>query len=60
MTPALLTVFGSCVFRILWIWTIFRAFPTLHVLFSVYPASWILTGILVTGAYLYFVRSDKF
>ena len=60
MTPALLTVLGSCVFRILWIWTIFRAFPTLHVLFSVYPASWILTGILVTGAYLYFVRSDKF
>ena len=60
MMPALLTVFGSCVFRILWIWTIFRAFPTLYVLFSVDPASWILTGILVTGAYLYFVRSDKF
>ena len=52
MVPALLTVFGSCVFRILWIWTVFRAFPELRVLFSVYPASWILTGLLVTGAYL--------
>ena len=48
----MLTVFGSCVFRILWIWTVFRAFPELRVLFSVYPASWILTGLLVTGAYL--------
>ena len=53
MVPALLTVFGSCVFRILWIWTVFRVFPELRVLFSVYPASWILTGLLVTSAYLF-------
>jgi len=24
------------------------------VLFAVYPASWILTGLLVTGAYLHY------
>ena len=51
MQPAVLTVFGSCLFRILWILSIFRAWPALTVLFSVYPASWILTGILVTAAW---------
>ncbi|MBQ7535810.1 MAG: MATE family efflux transporter [Stomatobaculum sp.] len=53
MVPAVLTVFGSCLFRILWIWTVFRAVPELPVLFYVYPASWILTGILVTAAYFH-------
>ena len=51
MQPAVLTVFGSCLFRILWILSIFRAWPTLTVLFSVYPASWLLTGALVTAAW---------
>lgn len=55
MTPAVLTVFGTCIFRILWIWTVFRAVPELRVLFSVYPASWILSGVLVAGAYVHFL-----
>ena len=50
--PVVIIGLGICLFRILWIWTVFRAFPELRVLFSVYPASWILTGLLVTGAYL--------
>ncbi len=51
MTPAVLTMFGSCVVRVIWIYTVFAWKPTLPVLFWVYPFSWIITIALVVGAY---------
>ena len=51
LVPAVLTVFGTCVFRIIWVTVLFRMFPSLQVLFLVYPASWVLTDVLVVGAY---------
>lgn len=35
---------GSVAFRILWIMTVFRAVPTLEIIFISYPISWLLTG----------------
>ena len=51
MTPAVLTMFGSCAVRIIWIYTVFAWRPSLEVLFWVYPFSWVITIILVVGAY---------
>lgn len=51
MTPAVLTMFGSCAVRIIWIYTVFAWRPSLEVLFWVYPFSWIITIALVVGAY---------
>ncbi len=51
MTPAVLTMFGSCAVRVIWIYTVFAWKPTLSVLFWVYPFSWIITITLVVGAY---------
>lgn len=39
---------GSCLFRILWINTVFKAFPVVTVVWWVYPVSWALT----VGIYL--------
>ena len=36
---------GSCVFRIIWIYTVFAHFHTVLSLYLLYPASWILTAI---------------
>lgn len=56
MTPAVLTMFGSCAVRIIWIYTVFAWKPTLAVLFWVYPFSWIITITLVVGAYFFIGR----
>lgn len=56
LLPAILTVFGSCGLRIVWIYTVFRKFHTYQVLMSVYLVTWIVTSILVLGAYFIVTR----
>ncbi len=41
--PMILSVFGVCVFRVLWIFTVFEKIHTLPCLYISYPISWILT-----------------
>ena len=41
------TVIGTCVFRIVWIFTVFRAHPSLEVLYLAFPLSWVVTITLV-------------
>lgn len=59
MVPAILTVFGSCIFRLIYIYTIFKIWPTFPVLFAVYPISWVITGTLVNIAY-FSIRKSLF
>ena len=44
ITPMIVSLLGSCAFRILWIYTVFAAFPTLTVLYISYPISWAMTA----------------
>lgn len=41
--PMLVSLTGACLFRIVWIYTIFRQFRTLECLYISYPISWALT-----------------
>ncbi len=51
--PAILTVLGTCLFRIVWIFTVFHRFHTLPVLFIVFPISWVITILLMaTGFFI--------
>lgn len=56
LLPAVLTVFGSCALRIVWIYTVFQKFHTFPVLMSVYIVTWSVTSILVLGAYFMVTR----
>ena len=49
--PAISTMIGTCAFRILWIFTAFRANPTLQVLYHAFPLSWVLTILLVNSGF---------
>ncbi len=49
--PALGTMIGTCAFRILWIFTVFRANPTLPMLYHAIPLSWVATILLVDGGF---------
>ncbi|MBE6552901.1 MAG: MATE family efflux transporter [Ruminococcaceae bacterium] len=44
LPPMIVSLVGSCLFRIVWIYTIFAAFPTPFMLYLSYPISWILTA----------------
>ena len=57
----IITVFGTCVFRIMWIYTIF-AIPTLHTprcLFLSYPISWTITIIAEFIAFAVVLKKKK-
>ncbi|MDD6191135.1 MAG: MATE family efflux transporter [Firmicutes bacterium] len=51
LLPTILTVFGSCVLRVVWIFTVCRMYTSFETLVNVYPVSWILTGTAVVTAY---------
>lgn len=53
--PAMITILGTCVFRILWVFTVFARFHDFGVLMTVYPVSWGLTGSVMIAAY-YIIR----
>lgn len=51
LLPALLTIFGTCVLRLVWIFAVCPVLPGYDNLLYVYPISWVLTGVLVCTAY---------
>ena len=53
VVPTILVVLGSCVFRVIWVYTIFAHFHTIPSLYLLYPFSWILTA---AAEILYFIR----
>lgn len=51
MTPTVITIFGTCLFRLLWIYAI-NPDCDYEGLLWVYPVSWVITGAVVCCAYL--------
>lgn len=49
--PTVIVLLGSCLFRIVWIFTVFAYFRTITSLYLVYIFSWIITA---AGEYIYF------
>ncbi len=59
--PMMITVFGVCALRILWLFTAVRKNSTLNMVMASYPITWIITSIAfwiyyVSGKWIY--RSD--
>lgn len=49
--PAIIIVFGTCIFRVLWVSTVCVKFHTVEMAYIVYPLSWTLTSIITLIAY---------
>lgn len=56
--PAVLTVFGSCVLRLAWVYFVLPLHPTFTFLIVVYPISWSVTGLMVLSAYWRISRKE--
>ena len=51
MLPTIMTVFGTCVLRMIWVFAVAPHYHGFMELMQVYPLSWVLTGIMVIVAY---------
>ncbi len=49
--PAVLTVFGTCLLRITWVYVVCPHFPGFKVLMAAYPVSWLATSTMVCIAF---------
>ena len=45
LMPVIITILGSCVFRVIWVFTVFRYFGTYQSLYLVYTFSWAITSV---------------
>lgn len=53
--PTIIVISGSCIFRIIWIYSIFAQYKTTTALYLLYPVSWIITAIaeIIYFSYIY-------
>ena len=56
VVPTVIVILGSCVFRVIWVYTIFAHFHTIPSLYLLYPCSWTLTAI---AEIVYFIHAYK-
>ncbi len=49
--PMVISLLGACAFRILWVVTLFKTYPTITCLMLSYPVSWALTFIALILAF---------
>lgn len=56
VVPSIIVLIGSCLFRIVWVYTIFAWFKTIPSLFLLYIFSWALTAI---AEMIYFVKEYR-
>ena len=57
--PAVSTMLGTCAFRIAWSCTVFRAKPTLPILYHAFPLSWAATILLVNIGGMELLRARR-
>ncbi len=59
LLPTILSIFGTCVFRVAYVMTVVPRFHDYKVLMWVYPLSWALTGAVTLAAFLIMWRRLK-
>ena len=55
LTPMVVSIFGVCVLRVVWIYTVFPLDRTFLMLFLSYPVTWVITA-LIEAVCLFFIR----
>ncbi len=53
LAPTIIVILGSCVFRVIWVFTVFAHFHTILSLYLLYIFSWTITGV---AELMYFLR----
>lgn len=56
LVPMIIVISGSCVFRIIWIYTVFAYFGTIASLYLLYIFSWSITAVFETWYFIHCYR----
>ncbi len=56
IAPMTISIFGVCVLRVIWLYTVFRWVPTWEVLFLSYPVTWVATALIEAVCYIFIKR----
>lgn len=56
--PMIVSLIGVCAFRVVWIYTVFEATPTLESLYMSYPISWISTAVVHFLCFIFIHRKN--
>ena len=56
MLPTVLTIFGTCLLRIVWVYVVCPIWHSFDTIMLVYPITWCTTGILVCTAFYLTVK----
>lgn len=56
VTPTVVSLFGACILRVIWIFTIFKVHHSLFILYLSYPVSWIVTFLLHLFFFILYYR----
>lgn len=59
LQPTILTVIGTCILRVMWLFTICPRWTSFNTIMLVYPVSWIATGALVCMAFYIYAKKQK-
>ena len=59
LTPTIVTIAGTCAFRLAWVFGVFPHYKTFGNLLLVYPVSWIITGTVMITTYCMIFRRLK-
>lgn len=59
LQPALVSVVGMCLLRVVWIYTVFKLHPTLECLYVSYPISWVVTTLTHFAFYIFVYKKAK-
>lgn len=48
LPPSIITIIGACGVRVVWVYTVFKMYPSLTTLYLVHPITWIITVASLT------------
>ena len=60
LSPTIITLIGTCVFRIAYINIVVPLAPMLSTIYFVYPVSWAITGLALLGLFIGVYKRKKF
>ena len=58
LIPTIIVILGSCVFRVVWVYTIFAHFHTIESLYLLYIFSWTITAVAEIGYFAHCYRKE--
>lgn len=57
--PTVIVIMGSCVFRVIWVYTVFAYFKTIPSLYLLYIFSWAITAVAEIIYFIYVYKKSK-